>query len=396
MAVRRGLSVERPTQVERPDDRRRSEVEVALDQALDRGVLDAARPERLDRQRDRSGDPDAIGDLDLEAVRESSRDDVLRDPPRGVGAGPIDLRRILAGEGAAAVAGHAAVAVDDDLAAGEPGVTHRAARHEPPSGIDVHDGVGLAEIGGDRWPDHRVDDLAPEPFRTNVRVVLRRDDHGPDAPGHAALVLHGDLGLAIRTQVGELAGLADLGEPARHPVGEGDRQRHQLRRLAAGEAEHHALVSGAELGTTPTVVPDLEGRVDALRDVGRLALHRDERAARLVVEAVLGLRVPDVPHGVADDGLEVDVRVCRDLAEDEDQAGRGRRLAGDPRIGVLADDRIEDRVRDLVAHLFGVALGDRLRREQVLRRVDDADHALLEARRACGAGLGCSVASDRR
>ena len=69
----------------------------------------------------------------------------------------------------------------------------------------------------------------------------------PTRTGHAVLVLDGDLGLAVGPQVVQLAALADLGQPARHAVGQRDGQRHQLRRLAAGEAEHHALVAGAEL-----------------------------------------------------------------------------------------------------------------------------------------------------
>ena len=72
----------------------------------------------------------------------------------------------------------------------------------------------------------------------------------------------------------------------------------------------------------------------------------------------------------------VDVRrLRRDLAEDDDEAGRRRRLAGDAGVGVVPDDRVEDGVRDLVAQLVRVALGHRFGREQVLRRVDDAGHA---------------------
>ena len=71
---------------------------MALDQALDVGVRDPARPERLDGERDRPGDPDAVRDLDLEPVRQPGRDDVLRDPSRRIGAGSVDLRRVLAGD----------------------------------------------------------------------------------------------------------------------------------------------------------------------------------------------------------------------------------------------------------------------------------------------------------
>ena len=41
-------------------------------------------------------------------------------------------------------------------------------------------------------------------------------------------------------------------------------------------------------------------------------------------------------------------------------------------FGILADDRVQDGVGDLVAHLVGMALGDRLGGEQVVRGVDDA------------------------
>ena len=63
--------------------------------------------------------------------------------------------------------------------------------------------------------------------------------------GLVAVVLDGDLGLAVRAQVRDGAVLADLGQAAGQPVRQRDRQRHQLGRLVAGEAEHQALVAGA-------------------------------------------------------------------------------------------------------------------------------------------------------
>ena len=206
----------------------------------------------------------------------------------------------------------------------------------------------------------------------DIGVVLGGDDDGADALRDAALVLDRDLGLAVGPEVRQLAGLADLGQPAGHPVGQRDRQRHQLGGLAAGEAEHHPLVAGAELERRRGVVADLERRVDALGDVGRLLLDRDQRAAGQVVEAVVGPRVADVTDGVADDRLDVDVGRRRDLAEDHHQAGRRGGLARDPGVRILADDRVQDGVGDLVAHLVGMAFGDRLGGEQVLGGVDDA------------------------
>ena len=270
------------------------------------------------------------------------------------------------------MAGHPTVAVDDDLAAGEAGIAHGPAGDEPPGRVDVHDGIGVAQLLGDRRQDDGLRDVGPDPLRPDIGIVLRGDDDRPDADRDSTLVLDGDLGLAVGAQVRQLTRLAGLGQAARHPVGERDRQRHELGRLAAGEPEHHPLVAGTELVGRRRVVTGLERRVDAHRDVGRLLLDAHEGPAREVVEAVLGPRVPDVADGVPDDGLEVDVDLRRDLTEHEDQPGRRRGLARHACEGVAGDDRVEDRIADLVAHLVRMTLGHGLGREQVVLGVDDA------------------------
>jgi hypothetical protein len=62
----------------------------------------------------------------------------------------------------------------------------------------------------------------------------------------------------------------------------------KLRRLARRVAEHHPLVARAdavERIVVARVVLHLVRRVDALRDVGRLRVDRDDDAARVRVEA---------------------------------------------------------------------------------------------------------------
>ena len=112
----------RREQVELVDERLRAHVEVLEDVLLELLVGDLAGAERVDVHADRLRDADRVGDLHLAALREARRDDVLRDEARVVAGRAIDLRRVLAAEGAAAVTAHAAVGVDDDLAAGEAGV----------------------------------------------------------------------------------------------------------------------------------------------------------------------------------------------------------------------------------------------------------------------------------
>src|SRR5699024_12767323 len=65
-------------------------------------------------------------------------DDILRHIARRIGCGAVHLGRILAGKCATAVACHAAVGVDDDLAPGQAGITQWTAGDELAGGIDVN------------------------------------------------------------------------------------------------------------------------------------------------------------------------------------------------------------------------------------------------------------------
>ena len=167
--------------------------------------------------------------------------------------------------------------------------------------------------------------------------MLRRDQHALDLDGPPAAVLvdlvsHRDLRLPVGAQVREDVGLPHLREALRDLVREHDRQRHQLRRLVRRVAEHEALVAGADLVERIVVVGlvlHLEGVVDSLRDVGRLLVERDDDAAGLGVEAVLRARVADRADPMAHEPGDVDVRVGRDLAGDDDEPGRDERLARD-------------------------------------------------------------------
>src|SRR4029453_6699415 len=118
VAVGGGPLVDRPAEVEVADDRRRAQVEELGQQLAELLGVDLLGAEGVDEHAHRVGDADGVGDLDLAALGQAGRDHVLGHPADGVGGRPVDLGRVLAGEGAAAVAGHAAVGVDDDLAAG--------------------------------------------------------------------------------------------------------------------------------------------------------------------------------------------------------------------------------------------------------------------------------------
>ncbi len=137
----------------------------------------------------------------------------------------------------------------------------------------------------------------------------------------------------------------------RKAVRERDRRRHQLRCLVGGVAEHHALVAGA-------------AGVDAHGDVAGLLVDGRDDGAGVGVEAVECVVIADCCDSSADQALEVDVSLGRDLAGNDDQAGAGQRLARHAAVRILRQAGIENGIRDLVGDLVGMALGHRLTGEE--------------------------------
>ena len=377
--VGRGGAVDRASQVEVAQDRGRAQVEVLAHERGDGIRVDLVGAERLDVEAHRGGDADGVRDLQLAAARKPRGDDVLGHPAAGVGGRAVDLGRILARERATAVAGHAAVGVDDDLASRQSGVAHRPADLEHPRRVHEHEVRAaqrrvVEQLGGNRGAHDVLHDRGSQLAHVRPAPVLRGDDDALDADGlgHAlrvAAVAHGDLRLAVGQQSGHRVVAADGGQAARDGVREHERQRHQLGRLVAGEAEHHPLVARADaVERIATGLARLQGGVDALCDVGGLLVERNRDGAGVGVEAVLGTRVADLADDAAHDLRHVERRSRGDLPGDQDEAGREQRLARHPTERILAQHRIQNRIRDLVGDLVGVAFGHGLRGEHHVAR----------------------------
>src|SRR5512133_1102278 len=156
-----GLLIDRAVQVQGVAEGAGAQVEVLVDEPLDLPAADLVGPEGLDHDRHRMRDADGVGDLDLGAGGQPRGHDVLGHVTRGVRGRAVDLRGILSAERAAAVTGHAAVGVDDDLAPGQPGVAHRPADDEAPGRVDQQ---ALAQLAGvvEIMRKDRLDDVLPE------------------------------------------------------------------------------------------------------------------------------------------------------------------------------------------------------------------------------------------
>ena len=310
---------------------------------------------RVDEDARRLGHADRVAQLHLAHLREARGDDVLGDVARHVRGAAVDLRRVLAAERAAAVAAAAAVGVDDDLAAGEAAVAVRAADLELAGRVDVHGDAVVPPLAEDRLDDV-LDDLGLQLLLAGRAVprgvMLRGEDDGVDPLRREAVVLDGDLALGVRAQALDDALLAHVRLALHELVRERDGERHELRRLAAGEAEHHALVARALA-------------VDAHGDVRALAAEHHAHAAALPVEALERVVVAGLAHRGAHDVGDVHGGLGGHLAGDDREARGHQRLARHAAHRVLREDRVEDRVADLVGELVGVAHRDGLAGEQV-------------------------------
>ena len=189
--------------------------------------------------------------------------------------------------------------------------------------------------------------------------MLRAEHDGVHAHGAVLLVvLDRDLRLAVGPQIVDQTLLAHGGQALGQLVGQRNGQRHELRRLVAGEAEHHALIARAVVERAVAGLLALERLVDAEGNVRALLVDVRDDGAGLAVKAVFCAVVADLAHGLAHDLRDVDVAVGRDLAHDVHDAGRDRAFAGDAAVRVLRQNGVEDRVGDLVADLVGMSLRD--------------------------------------
>lgn len=268
------------------------------------------------------GNADGVRKLDAGTLAESGLDDGLGHPTAGVGGRAIDLGGVLSGEGSATVGTPTAVGVNDDLTAGEAGISLRSTDDELATGVDVEVAGGLVVDGEGGLAGLELDAL--EGLDDDVVVdelvhlghgggnlllagvggavvlailllgalglgglgVLGGDDDGVDLDGGdrsigVLLVLDGDLGLAIGTEPPEGAILADIGELLAELGGKKVGEGHGRVGLVGGVAEHDTLITGTniEVGLA---------NVDAAGNVGGLLVDADKDLAGVAGET-LGL-----------------------------------------------------------------------------------------------------------
>ena len=201
--------------------------------------------------------------------------------------------------------------------------------------------------------------------------MLGGNHHGVHTQGTVLLViLHGDLGLSVGTQIVGQTLLAHLSQAHGQLLGQGDGQGHELLGLVAGVAEHHALVAGAVVqAVVLSALLGLQALVHAHGDVGGLLVDGGDDSAGVAVKAELGAVVADIPHHVPGDLGDVHVAAGGDLTHDVDQTGGHSGLAGHTGGGVLRQNGVQHRVGDLVADLVGMSFGHGFRSKESFQHI---------------------------
>ena len=180
----------------------------------------------------------------------------------------------------------------------------------------------------------------------------------------AVLISERDLAFGVRAKLRHPAGVPRLGHLMQDAVGVINRRRHQGLGLAAGIAEHDALVAGA------LFLLLLGIGIDAHGDVGRLLVHVEFELGVLPVKALL--LVADLAHGAARGVL--DQSRCHGfrsahLSGHDDAVGRHQCFDSHPRMRIGGHVEIYHGIGDAVAHLVGVTFRYRLAAEEIVSTV---------------------------
>ncbi len=206
----------------------------------------------------------------------------------------------------------------------------------------------VEQVGGDDSLNHVLQDVGAQLLVSDGLGVLGRDDDCIHTHRLVVrVVLDRHLALAVGTQVGHLAVLANLAQPLRQLVRQRDRCRHQFGGLVGRVTEHHALVACA-------------AGINAHGDVAGLFVDgRDDRAG-VRIETIERVIVANRRDRSTHQALKVHIGLCRDFAGYHHQPGAGQGLACYTAVGVLREAGVKNRVGNLVGDLIRMPFGDRL------------------------------------
>ena len=239
-----------------------------------------------------------------------------------------------------------AVGVDHQLAAGETGISFKAAQHKPAGRIDENfrlliDAHVMAGTGNDQPAE-----FLAQFGRVFVRVMLAGDHDGVHAFRYPERILHGHLRFSVWADTGNQLFLPAGGKQARDTVRQHDRRGQQLDCFPASVAVHDALIACAER------IP-----IDRVRNIGTLCMQPHLYMIITVISGSL--------NRLSHNGFHVRMRCRMQFSGNKNFARRRQHFTGNAGIGIFFETGVQNAVRNRVAEFVRMACRDGLCRQDV-------------------------------
>ena len=313
---------------------------------------------------------DGIGELNLAAIGKSCRHDVLGGIAGRISRTPVYLGAVFSGESTAAMRSCSTVGIYNNFTSGETGIPVRSANHETPGRIDEDLGLFIDHLLVYHGVDHIFADVFVNLLLADLLIMLGRNDDSLQTDRLIVLIIfHGNLALAVRTEVGKSTVLAHLGQLLRQLMCQRNSIRHVLLGFVGRITEHHALIAradGLQLLVGHLVLSGFQRLIYAHGDVRRLFVQCNKDGTGVRIKPFFRRVVADLPDGISDHLLVIDIRLGRNLSGHHDKAGAGCRLAGDTAHRILCHAGIQNRIGDIVADLVGMSFCYRLGCKNIL------------------------------
>ena len=360
MTVSGYLAVDGTAKVEALDDRRRTKINKLRDLGFDLGFRYVSSAKGINKNRYRLCYTDSVCNLNLALVGKSGFYNILGNVTGRITSGTVNLCGVFTRESTATVTCISAIGINNDLTTGKTRITRRTADYKTTGGVNVDLGCIIHHTLGNDGKNYLTLDILANLLCAHLITVLRGNNNGINTNRLAVLIIfNGNLSLTVGTQIFECAVFANLGQTKRKLVRQRDRQGHQLGGLVASVTKHQALVARAEVKLVGIAVFCFKGFVNTHCNIGRLRVQGDDNGTAIAVKTVFCTVVTDLANGFADDSLNVHIRTGGDLTHYTHKTRGAECFAGYAGHRVLAQHFVKDGIRDLVADLVGMPLGNR-------------------------------------
>uniref|UniRef100_A0A7C9CRS8 Uncharacterized protein n=1 Tax=Opuntia streptacantha TaxID=393608 RepID=A0A7C9CRS8_OPUST len=210
----------------------------------------------------------------------------------------------------------------------------RATNHKSAGWVEVEDGFLIKILLGNDWLDDMLLKVSSNFIIGDSLIVLGGDENGVNTNwNHGTLVivvLHSDLGLAIRPQPWASAILTNLSEAGTKLGGKNMAEGHKLRGLIGGIAKHVTLVTGTNVLRTLGKVA-----MDTLSNVGALLLDVDKDLAFVSIKTDVIRGEANGAACVTNNLLIIDIGFGSNLTKDHNHVGLGACFTGNLAFRVL-------------------------------------------------------------